>query len=231
MHLVRVVDRPHVDLQARCVGGGHEALGHERDRPLADRDLDAGGRRTGRRAGRGRRRPAGRPGRGPIEVHSPGPSAARSRARRRSEKAPTHTRSTRRCAGPGRPAGSTAASCLGSMLTRTSGQAAEQVLEQGDRPSPSAPGPRAPAAHGRSPIAPSPSVNRSRRSSWKATQHPVRGDVDVGLQVAVAQARRRPRRPPSCSRRAVRGVPAPVGEGERSGEVEEREAGHVGAGR
>ena len=210
-HLVGVVDRPHVDLQAAVVGGRDDPLGDQRHRAPSHRHLHAGGAERARRAGPGWRARNRATWRGPIDVHDRGPEAL---------------------AHPGQAAVGEGADAHPVDRARALDQV-DQRLDGGVvlgidvdahvGPRPSA-GPRAAGSA------------RGRRTSASRTvvvgqvaehagavgepvevvvvegdEHPVAGGVGVGLEVAVARGRRRPRTPPSCSRPGRRASGRPGG--------------------
>ena len=119
-----------------------------------------------------------------------------------------------------RTSGSTAPSCFGSMLTRTSGQAPSRSSNSGIGSRPSTFASRT-TDHGRSSITPVAVGDAVEDVVVEGEQHAVGGDVHVGLDVAVAE--------PNCvleRRHRVLGDfarAAAVRERDRSGPVEEGE--------
>ena len=156
---------------------------------------------------------------GPSDVHTPG-SKARTCSSRSSLNAPTHTRSTASHFFSTATSGSTAPSCFGSMLTRHVRPSAQQVLEQRNRLTTvdlGGPydGPRQILDH---PVAVGDPIEHV---VVEGEQHAVGGDVDVGLDVAVAERDRVLERRHRVLGDLARS--ASVRERDRSGPVEERE--------
>ena len=107
----------------------------------------------------------------PAAVASDGPSARRAARTRRSLNDPMHTRAVAACRLIVSTVGASAESALMSMLSRVVGNSSSSSVSSGTASVPLIRASRT-AAYGRSRIAPSTSVTRSRWVSWKATSSP-----------------------------------------------------------
>ena len=171
-----VVDRPDVHPLAAAVGEPDQARRDHPERPDPVGDLGARGLAAAARPARPRRVRGG----GPQQRHPAGAqrgaqagsaAARRTAASRRSENDATQTRSSAPVRRTASTSGPMALASLTSMLTRTSGQVPEQVLEQRDRLAAADPG-RPHRVQGSSATRPARSVTRSRVRSWKASSTP-----------------------------------------------------------